>query len=101
MFGDTNDHLVERAKDLEFQVLKFQIRLVSPTQIELKEFLQRASKLISELGKERFLMIDHDFKVDVNRAYDDSVLWQYLNDMNNNGNKLSRNSQFCIASNNK
>jgi hypothetical protein len=55
------------------------VRLISPMTMQLIEFIPKANQLVMTIEKEdRFLMIDHDFNFNINRAYNDSRLYDYL-----------------------
>jgi hypothetical protein len=48
-------------------------------QVKLSDFIDKASILVETIVREsRFLMVDHDFNINVNRAFDDLKLFSHL-----------------------
>jgi hypothetical protein len=75
-------------------VLKFQVRLLNPSSLPLEEFLCYANHLVERLpGRDvsnwanlGFLMVDHDFNINVRIGYDDVLLNNYLLSLVGDGN---------------
>ena len=72
--------------------------------IDLETFLEKANLLVDNLKYDhRFLMVDHDFNINVNRAFDDAQLLNYLNirvpltTSSQHNIKVTRSAQYCIA----
>jgi hypothetical protein len=61
--------------------------------MKLDSFIPKAWALILKLEDHDFLMVDHDFNINVNRGFDDAKLQSYLqNAIKSLTNKVSRTS---------
>jgi hypothetical protein len=67
------------------KVLKFQVRPVHPSDLTLEKMVGLGQQLVElvkgnplDFFSHRFLMIDHDFNINIPRGYDDQVLYHHL-----------------------